>query len=110
MSTKSLLFTIADITVSPRDVQESLNHACLRGPTYYSLAAVCQVGERVLFLLDETRLDRPIRYRLVPMAGETMDEVRGEVESHYQGQMLMRGIIQLEDSYAAVYQTSIEED
>ena len=111
MKTKSLMFTITDVTVSPNDVQKSLNHACLRGPIYYSLSAVCQVRERIMLVLHEAHLDQPVTYNLAPLAGSTMEEVRADFESHFQGSMQARGIIQLADeSYVGIFAKFTDSD
>ena len=44
------------------------------------------------------------------MKGVTMADVRGEFESHFQGSMQARGIVQLAESFLAIYSTGDADD
>ena len=105
MSLKMVPFSLDEFVVDTDGVQEALNHACARGGTPREVMAVCQVGDNVLFIL-ENGAGKPPEYRFVFLQDLTRDGFVSLVNERYQGGHDPVGTVTVRDSVYVLFRTS----
>ena len=63
------IYNIKEITIDHRGVSDALNKGCTRDHTTYRISGVCQVGDTVLFPMEEATQQANVKYLLAPFSG-----------------------------------------
>ncbi len=97
-------FALDDLVIDPEAVEQAINNACRKRRPHKQVQAVCQIDNRVFFVLRHVDEHGPgCRYRLVPLADPTPDGFVAAVADRYQGSTDIVGTVTAGDAILALF-------
>lgn len=104
MTQRVIPFQIQDIIASPEQIAAALNKACNNRLHHYHVGSVCQLRERVYFVLNPVPAEAPGEtYILAPVNDVSPGGFPPELFERWSNGFNTLGVIDLDSSFMAVY-------
>lgn len=104
MMQRVLPFEVADVATSPEQVAAALNKACNSRLQHHHVTGVCQLADRVYFVLNPVPATAPGEtYLLAPLRDVSPGGFPAEIFERWSSGFNTIGTIDLEGSFMAVY-------
>ena len=104
MIQRTIPFQVADIAATPEQVAAALNKACNSRLHHYHVTGVCQLGDRVYFVLNPVPAEAlGETYLLAPVPDVSPGGFTPELFERWSNGFNALGTIDLDGSFMAVY-------
>ena len=96
MSIRLISFTLDDCSTNYEEISKTLNQACIRNQTHYQISGLCQVGKTVIFSLIPSEDKVLSYYYLIPIKGQSPEDIRAEIQDRWYSGFTTKGNIELD--------------
>ncbi len=94
---KILKYSVDDLVINPREVTKNLNKVCSARALKWSVTGVCQKGETVILILNESQTTEA-DYLFAKINSNSVEEIEVEIRTHWESDIHLLGIIVLNDN------------
>lgn len=108
MSNRIITVSVNDIIIDPEGQSRMITEACRR-ETAMTVTGTCQVGDNILFILEEANPREDLEYVIAPLGTYNIDEIITEIGTRYFSGFSLIGSFDIKSDKWAIFKLRSKE-